>query len=827
MMKIIIPLLWMFLTLFNYEVDAGIVKGIVTDMDGKPLPFATVFVKGSTTGTATNPEGVFELNLPEGNHELVFQYVGYKKHIESIHISHEPLILNIKLQTDNITLTEVVISASAEDPAYGIIRNAIKMRKHHLQQVNNYVCDVYTKGIFEMTDAPEMMFGDSLNTENDSILGIFYLSESESIISFQQPDQIKEEMVSSKVSGDDKGFSINFVSFFMMNFYKSKINIPIDRNQRGYISPIANNALFYYKYRLEGTFLDGDHLINKISVIPKRKIDPVFKGSIYIIEDLWAIHSVDLAIGHEAQIDFIDSIRIIKTRVPVEDSIWMTLTRKFQFYFSINFFGKKFAGNGLFHSQNTNYLFNNDFDEKFFKNEIIKVDPDANKKDSMYWEQNRPIPLTSVEIKNYKTEDSLQAVYQSKKHHDSLDKSRNKFKWQDLIWGYNYYRGRDSTTFSIGSPLTTVQFNTVQGWNIRLDMGYARNFSNRKRISVDHAFGYGFSNKRWSYDIISNYFYNPGKFANLTLSAGIKPVQYNANNPISPFLNSLYTLLDENNYMKIYEKIFFKAKHYSELTNGIYLTAGLEYAERKPLVNTTNYKWVNYSSRDYTSNNPQDPDDFTPAFERNQAFIFSASFRFVINQKYISVPQKVVLGSKYPDMILSYEKGISGIFGSDVSYDIVRIGFSGESKFGLIGEGHYHGQFGTFFNNRNMEFMDFHHFDGNRTIITNPTSGAYQLLDYYTYSTNKTFLEAYYEHHFNGFIFNKLPLLRRTKWRAVAGVRYFNKDLDYDYVEINAGIKNIFKIFRVDFVTAFNKGQKARTGVVITIPISDGAITID
>ena len=189
MVKKFIPLLWIFLTFFKFDVDAGTVKGLVTDMEGQPLPFATVYVKGSTIGTATNPEGIFELNLPEGNHELVFQYVGYKKHIESIQISHEPLILNIKLQTDNITLTEVIISAAAEDLAYRVIRNAIKMRKHHLQQVDNYVCDVYTKGIFEMTEAPEMMFGDSLNTENDSILGIFYLSESESIMSFQQPDR--------------------------------------------------------------------------------------------------------------------------------------------------------------------------------------------------------------------------------------------------------------------------------------------------------------------------------------------------------------------------------------------------------------------------------------------------------------------------------------------------------------------------------------------------------------------------------------------------------------------------------------------------------------
>jgi hypothetical protein len=815
-----------FLLCFINIANAGIVRGLVTDTNDEPLPFASVYVKGSTMGTATNPEGVFELDIPDGDHEIVFQYVGYKKQTKIIHVSGKPVYLNIKLQPDKIMLREVTISASAEDPAYRIIRNAIRKRKDYLNQIENYTCDVYTKGIFEMTEAPDVMFGDSLNTENDSILGIFYLSESESMISFQQPDKIKEEMVSSKVSGNDRGFSINFVSFFMMDFYKNNISLPLDRSKRGFISPIAFNALFYYKYKLEGTFIEGEMLINKIRVIPKRKIDPVFKGYIYIIEDFWCIHSVDLTIGHEAQVDFIDSINIAKSRVPVNDSTWMTFTQGLRFYFSINLFGKKFAGNGVFHSQNTNYVFDNAFEDKFFNNEIIKIDPDANKKDSIYWKKNRPIPLTTKEKNNYEKQDSLQIVRKSRKYLDSLDRTYNKFSWNDLIFGYSYYRRRDSTTFSIGSPLTTVQFNTVQGLALRLDLGYSRRFSNRKRISLNQSVGYGFSNKHWSYDIAAGYYYNPKKFSNLKVAAGIKPVQYNSQNPISPLLNTIYTLLDEKNYMKIYEKTFISADHYLELSNGIFLFTKLEYADRKPFVNTTNYKWVNYSSREYTSNDPQDPENFNPAFERNQAFIFSASFRFRFKQKYISVPDKVILGSKYPDIYVSYEKGINGFLGSDVDYDNIEIGINGKFKLGLLGESKYKGNYGTFFNNRKMEFMDYHHFNGNRTIVANRRFDAYQLLDYYTYSTDKTYIEAFYEHHFNGFIFNKLPLLRKAKWRAIGGVRYFNSNYQNDYFEINIGVKNIFKIIRIDFVTAFNKNRNIRTGLVFKISLRGSGVVV-
>ena len=111
--------------------------------------------------------------------------------------------------------------------------------------------------------------------------------------------------------------------------------------------------------------------------------------------------------------------------------------------------------------------------------------------------------------------------------------------------------------------------------------------------------------------------------------------------------------------------------------------------------------------------------------------------------------------------------------------------------------------------------MDYHHFNGNRTIFANFRLNSYQLLDYYQYSTNKNYLEIGAEHHFNGFIFNKLPLIRKTKWKAVGGVRYFTTELKNNYFEVNAGIENIFKLIRIDFVAAYESGRNIRTGIVI------------
>jgi hypothetical protein len=287
--------------------------------------------------------------------------------------------------------------------------------------------------------------------------------------------------------------------------------------------------------------------------------------------------------------------------------------------------------------------------------------------------------------------------------------------------------------------------------------------------------------------------------------------------PISPLVNTAYTLLDGNNFMKLYQKSWVYISHGSELVNGVYFSAGFEYAERSALVNTTDYTWIKSSKRRFTSNDPLDPDNEAPAFARNQSFKINFSFRFRIQQKYISVPDKTIIGSKYPDISISYVKGINGFLGSDVNYDILKIGIDGKQKLGLFGTLSYRGVYGAFINNKKMEFMDYQHFNGNRTIFANFRLNSYQLLDYYQYSTNKNYLELGAEHHFNGFIFNKLPLIRKTKWKAVGGVRYFTTEFKTNYFEVNAGIENIFKLIRIDFVAAYESGRNVRTGIVIGI----------
>jgi hypothetical protein len=357
--------------------------------------------------------------------------------------------------------------------------------------------------------------------------------------------------------------------------------------------------------------------------------------------------------------------------------------------------------------------------------------------------------------------------------------------------------------------------------NFYLSTGFSKVFSNSNSLRINQDVSYGVSNYRWGYSIRANYYYNRDRFSRLQFAGGIKPVQYNAMDPISPFVNTLYTLLDGHNYMKLYEKSWIGVSHFSELVNGIYLTAGLEYAGRSALVNTTDYTWVKSSKRRFTSNDPLDPDNAGPAFSWNKSFMVYASLRLRYKQQYMSIPQKSVIGSKFPDLVISYLKGIPAFLGSDVDYDVLKIALEGTQKFGPFGTLQYRGLYGTFLNNSSMEFMDYHHFNGNRTIFGKFRLNAFQLLDYYDNSTNKSYLEAYAEHHFDGFIFNKIPLVRKSRIKAVAGVRYFTSEFRNNYFEVSAGIENIFNLFRIDFVAGYEAGRNVRTGIVIGVNVDD------
>ncbi len=783
------------------------VNGRIIDQEGEPLPFASIYVKGTSKGTTSNVEGRFQLNLEKGDYELVFQYIGYKQLIKKINVQNTILTLEVVLEKEAVDLKEVVVKANDEDPAYQVIREAMARRKYYLEQVETYSCNVYIKGNIKFLNAPEKFLGQEVGDLDGNLdsnrQGIIYLSESEAQLYFKQPDRYKEIMRSTKVSGNDNGFGFNQASEMDFNLYR---NYALYNRQ--IISPIASNAFGYYRYRLEGTLLDEEgRLINKIEVIPKRSEDPVYKGHLYIIEDLWNIQAVDLTLMSGAmKIPGLDSLTIQQQYVPVRSpDIWQIFSQTIDF--KAGLFGFKLRG--IFTAIYSDYDLKPNVLEGFFDNEIFRIEENANQRPLEYWSDVRPIPLTEEETVDYIIKDSLQEIRKTKPYLDSVDAKNNKFTPLDLLFGYDYQRSYRKEYWSLGSPLTKLQFNTVQGINADLDVTYRKYYDDysMRWFSINPKLNYGFSDAqlRASGEFIYNF--NRTHFSRLSISGGRTTAQFNPSNPILPTLNSQITLWYRDNFMKIYEKEFLRLGFNHELLNGVYFTASLEYAGRMALVNKDDYSLRKQDRKDFTSNNPLAPDDFDPAFDPHQALLFDLAVRFRIKQQYSQYPgRKYLEGSKWPDLWIIYRKGVAGL-GSDVNFD--QLAFQLRDAYipaGVWGRSAVRVEAGKFLNNRRLQFMDFRHFDGNQVSTGNPSRyhSSFFKLPYYTHSTAEAYLEIHYQHFFEGFFFDKIPAVRKLGWMMVAGGKYLLTTEQPFYTELSLGIDNIgigpLRLFRIDAV---------------------------
>ena len=800
------------LLLCSLSVSAQL-KGSIVDSDNQPIPFVNIYIENSYTGTTSNEQGNYELALSKPRtYTIVFQFLGFKTQTKTIEIKEFPYTLDITLLEENISLNEVVISSN-ENPANRIVRAAIDVRKAQLEKINAYSADFYSKGIIRLKDAPKKFLGQEIG-DMDGVLdstrsGILYLSETVSKINYEKPDKLYEKIIASKVSGDSNGFSFNNASDVDFNFYNNTIQMDSE-----IVSPIADYAFNYYRYKLEGVFYDnGGRLINKIKVIPRRENDRVFSGVVYIVEDQWGFYGLELSVtGKQIQSPAVDVITI-KQNASYDENTDYWVLRSQTISFEFGFLG--FNGNGSFVANYSNYKLNPDFEKNVFTNEVLAFEPEANKKDSTYWNTLRPVPLTKEEFKDYIKKDSLQTLYNSKTYLDSIDAGNNKFKFGNLISGYTYENSFEDKEFSISSPLAGLNFNTVQGFNANVDVNYTKRYDEFKNfLAIENQVNYSFDTETLRGTLGFRYKFNNINDLNIGFSTGIKVQQFNAQEPISNLINEASSLFFEDNYMKLFENRFVKINYGQELFNGFRFGTALSFENRRGLLNSTDYITINHDDKSYTSNNPLDPLNFDSApFENHNIlkFKFNGAFRF--GQKYLSFPgSKYNLNTpKYPKLNFSYEKGFSATK-SDYNYDHLSVNLS--QNFSLENKGNfsYNVSGGTFFGASNLAFMDFKHINGNLTHVSldNRYLSSFKNVGYYDFSTTKKYLEYHLEHDFKGYILGKIPLINKLNYNLIVGVHGFSSKDQKPYQEFSLGINNIgwkkYRFLRVDYVRSYHSG---------------------
>ena len=175
----------LFFILSTYLASSQTIEGMVKDTEGNPLPFATILVKGTPIGVTANNEGKYSLHLSPGNYTLDCRYVGFASSEKNVTVSSSDQKINFTLAIQRLTLKEVIIKNNSEDPAYEIIRQAIKKRSFYDEQVKGFEAEVYVKGLIELMNLPRSVMGQKIPEEDRRLMGldssgsgIVYLTES-------------------------------------------------------------------------------------------------------------------------------------------------------------------------------------------------------------------------------------------------------------------------------------------------------------------------------------------------------------------------------------------------------------------------------------------------------------------------------------------------------------------------------------------------------------------------------------------------------------------------------------------------------------------------
>lgn len=803
-------LLLFFLSLISINAFSQFsVKGYVIDETGDPIKFAHIqAVQNQQLNTSANEVGEFEIQLPAGMHELRISAYNYSTITYDLEILSDTADVQFVL-IHTLHSTKEVVVYSGEDPGVKKMREVIKRRPQHAAYLQNLTTNVYLKGNLKILDFPKFLMGQEVN---DTMLnelgldsnrqGIVYLLEQHTKYYYQYPDKTFNEVLSVRTSGDPQGLGFAQMPP-IINIYENNIDILAGLSPRGIISPAHSNAFYYYTFKLEDSYFEGDKMISKIKVTPKRKFEPLFTGYVYVVEDDWTFHSLELTIDRSTGIDLLDTLKLIQTYSNFEGNNWIIQNQVIEP--KLQLLGITIGGSFLTHY--THESINKGIDQKIFNTKIISVyDSTALDKDSLYWSENRKIPLTELEEKNFVKGDSLfkeirlqDSIYNNKTH-------VSKDLLSITVYGFGIRKGDNH--FKLNGLIDMIQFNNVEGLNLTLKPTYTTKISSSQSLQFGTKLRYGFASKTFYSSLFGNYKKtlknNKENYYKIHVEGGNYINDITNLMPISEIYNT-YTALSGRNYLSFYERTYANASWEHSLGNGFKYSISATHENRKPLENNTNYTWFQLSDKNIQENNPSE----LPVFTSHKAFRINVNLEYQPGWRYIQYPKELyTIKSSAPIFRLNYEKGIPSILGSEVDYDKLSAGMKASVNMKLLGRLDINAEGGGFLSKNKIGNPDFFHVNSNQIWLASSYLNSFQLANYYELSHNRTYGKIHAEWHLNGFISNKIPVIKKLNWHFVlANNTIFHSPTDY-YTETSFGMENIgyniYRFGRVDFVFGYN-----------------------
>ena len=771
----------------------GHVKDVRT---GEAIPFANIVPKGTSLGTLTDFNGNYILEFKVKADSLTASILGYQGFTKKISLHHFQT-LDFELEPQLYNLQEVVVKYKG-NPAEIILNKVIAHKKSNmLQSFDTYQYKAYTKIEVDANNITDKLrtrkilkpfqfvwnYVDTSTINGKSYLPVLITETMSDIFYRKSPRSKKEIIQASRISGLENASVSQFLGNLTqeVDIYKDYVLV----FEKNFVSPIADFGLGTYKYFLVDSAYIGSNWCYHLMFKPKRQQELTFTGNIWIADTSFAVRKVEMRIASDANLNFINDLTIAQEYEWTDNRFWLLTRDNFAVDFNVIENAKKLIGFYALRSvQYSGFQFDLPESKKYLSLPTnVFIEPGSESKDKAWWEASRPDKLNKKELGIYQMVDSVKSMPIFRTYVDVVYGITTGY----LCWG----------KFELGPYFKLFSYNGVEGARFRIGGRTANSFSKKIQLEGYMAYGTYDMTFKGGADILYMFSNNPRRDLAVAYKwdveqLGLSPNAFATDN----ILSSLFHRGSNDKLTMVKE---YKIAYEHEWFNGLINTLTLTHREMFPLGMTEFVVFPDgnpqYMNSIYTSEVRLDT-----RLSWREKFINAEFYRFT-------------LSSSYPIILLSFAYGIPNVFKSDYEYQRLQVNIQQWFNFSSIGYSKYKIEAGKIWGTLPYPLLRIH--DGNQTFLFD--EDASNLMNYYEFVSDM-WLSVYYTHHFDGLLFNHIPLIRKLKWREVVHVRCVlgtlqEKNLFYSelpdqmrpigsqpYWEAGVGIENIFKIFRIDAV---------------------------
>ncbi|WP_047444861.1 DUF5686 and carboxypeptidase regulatory-like domain-containing protein [Alistipes sp. ZOR0009] len=852
------------------------IVGKVTDNQGNPVPFATIFVKEMSKGLSANDKGLYQIYVEPGTFTVKFQSIGFKASLQEIKVGNKDVTLNVQLEEAVYNLSQVTVS-SKDNPALWIIRKSIALGQQYKRSVAAYNSDIYIKGSFNVRKYSRLLKYMTPKSIDIPKEGKTYFAEMFTKVNFNAPDTYSQRIVSfrSTLPGADSKDNFPGLEFLNTSIYDNSFSdIP---------SPLGLNAFSYYNYNLVGSSLENNVPVYKIKVTPKRPSGKFFKGFLYIADNTYAVKNADLTFemsfgmaNFKIAFDLIEESAVLPTSYQLfadggllGSAGWVKSSGSLK-YSNVSIIGrrskptpkpvavdanaariaqeKRAAAERKKEEQqakrqakidalmNKTAMSKSDMNKlaKLVKAEeeakrpdtlktlelrgLDKVDfsDDFNQKDSSYWTNLRPIPLEEEEKEAFVKVDSVKSFKDRIAAFENLTRTGEKVTPLALATGGYLYRGKglDIKTKGFFNPNYTY-FNPIDGFTVGNRFAIFKDLSGSRELTTYLIPMYSFNRNRLMGVGHASYLLFPRRMAWLTVGGTYASRDLNIDQPVQPLVNSVTSLLMKDSYTRAMDVRGGYVKLTYEVANGLTAEGIFSYYDRKLVSNSTNFSFLKRSSQ-YDENIPVNEYLSThPLTDHKQASL-EASLTYTPVQYYrMDGERKRYVKSDYPTFQLLYRRGI--LDESASQYTLLKAASWKRWDLGFLSELWYKVEGGTFLNSKKLQLPDFYFPKVDYTMVTlQPTKQSFHLIPFYRFATPGWFVEGHMLYEADNIIIKQLPFFKGTVYTENIYLSYFNSKQLRNYVEIGYGIDKIFVLMEIKGIVGFEDGKFRSVGLSIS-----------